>query len=142
MKILLTFIISLFILQARAQTSETSTLKITVTNIKKVKGNIMIGVFNSQNGFLEKGSSIKNVSQKVTENSVVIILNNMKKGDYALAIYQDVNSDNKCNMNFLGVPVEPYGFSQNYKPVLSKPKFNDCKVDLKSDKSITIKLIG
>lgn len=141
MKLISTFIISLLILQAQHQTTETITLRVTVTNIKKIKGSIMVGVFNNQNGFLEKSSAIKNVSQKVTDNSLTIILNNIKKGDYSLAIYHDVNSDNKCNKNFLGIPVEPYGFSKNHKPVLSKPTFDDCKIDLNADKSITIKLI-
>ena len=44
--------------------------------------------------------------------------------------YQDVNSNDKTDSNFLGIPTEPYGFSLNARPFLSKPSFNDTRFTL------------
>ena len=73
-------------------------------------------------------------------NTVEFTFKDVPKGDYAISIYHDVNADKECNMNFIGIPKEPYGFSNNFRPKFAKPTFNDCKIELSTDKSITIKL--
>ena len=124
-----------------SQTTEKFDLKITVTNVKSQKGIVEIGLFNDQKSFLIKGKEYKTSSKVVTDDSVVFILTDLPKADYAVSIYHDVNSDKECNMNFLGIPKEPYGFSQNFKPKFSKPTFDDCKIELKQNQSIVIKLL-
>ena len=138
MNYLLFILISYFNL---SQTTEKFDLKITVTNVKSQKGIVEIGLFNDQKSFLIKGKEYKTSSKVVTDDSVVFILTDLPKDDYAVSIYHDVNSDKECNMNFLGIPKEPYGFSQNFKPKFSKPTFDDCKIELKQNQSIVIKLL-
>lgn len=138
MNYLLFILISYFSL---SQTTEKFDLKITVTNVKSQKGIVEIGLFNDQKSFLIKGKEYKTSSKVVTDDSVVFILTDLPKDDYAVSIYHDVNSDKECNMNFLGIPKEPYGFSQNFKPKFSKPTFDDCKIELKQNQSIVIKLL-
>lgn len=121
--------------------SETVDLEITITNIKTLKGNIELGVYNDPKLFLEKGKAFKSFTKKVSGDSMVIIVKDLPKAEYAVAIYHDVNSDNECNLNFFGFPVEPYGFSNNFKPKLSKPSFSDCKFQVNAkNPSIQIKL--
>ena len=50
-------------------------------------------------------------------------------GTYALAIYQDVNGNSKIDKNFVGIPTEPYAFSDNYIPRIKAPNFDDCKFE-------------
>ena len=119
---------------------ETFDLKVTVTNVKTLKGTVEIGIFNNANTFLEKGKEYKVNSKVVTNNTVEFTFKDVPKGDYAISIYHDVNADKECNMNFIGIPKEPYGFSNNFRPKFAKPTFNDCKIELSTDKSITIKL--
>ena len=116
-------------------------LKVTVTNLNTLKGNIQIGLYNNPNSFPEKTKEFKAYSKAVTNNTMTIVLKDLIKDDYAISLYHDINSDGKCNLNFLGIPIEPYGFSKNFKPVLSKPSFNDCKIELDKNMTIVIKLI-
>ncbi len=122
-------------------TADKVELKITVTNIKAQKGTVEIGVFNNSKSFLKKGEAYKSYVKAVTNDSVVFMLKDLPKGDYAVSLFHDVNGDKKCNFNFIGIPLEPYGFSNNIKPKLSKPSFNDCKLVLKANTTTTIKLI-
>lgn len=140
MKYLFLLLLSVFGLGPPAET-ETADLKIVVTNINAKQGTIELGVFNKPKTFLKKGKEYKTYSQKVTNDTVVFVLKGLKKDHYAISLYHDVNSDNECNLNFLGIPVEPYGFSRNFKPKLSKPSFNDCKIDVNQDIAIAIKLL-
>lgn len=125
----------------KAEPKETVDLKIIITNIQALKGNIQLGVFNNPKTFLEKGKAYKSFSRKVTNDSLVIEFKDVEKNSYAISVYQDKNLDDKCNLNFLGIPTEPYGFSKNFKPKFSKPTFDDCKINAQQNMSIIIKLI-
>ena len=48
-------------------------------------------------------------------------------GEYAAAIYLDENGNNALDKNGIGFPKEPFGFSNNFRPKLGKPKFKNCK---------------
>lgn len=117
-------------------------LTINISNIEKVKGEIRIGVFNKKESFLKEGNAIKEYIIAVDEESEIIIIKDLPKGNYAISLYHDANSDNKCNRNFFGIPKEGYGFSNNYKPKLSAPKYKDCQFLLTENKSIHINLIN
>ncbi|MDR6843422.1 DUF2141 domain-containing protein [Flavobacterium granuli] len=116
-------------------------LKITVTNVKTQKGSVEVGIFNNEKSFLLKGKEYRTGSKVVTNDTIVFVLKDLTQDDYAISLYQDINSDKKCNLNFIGIPTEPYGFSNNFKPKFSKPTFNDCKIEINNNKSIMIKLL-
>ena len=140
----MTFILLLFFLlfiSADSPQRETYDLKVMVTNINTLEGSIEMGVFNTPKSFLRIGEEYKTYSQKVTNDTMIFLLKGYEKDNYAISIYHDVNSDNECNLGFFGIPLEPYGFSKNYRPKLSKPSFNDCKINANHDLSIVIALL-
>lgn len=120
---------------------EEYTLNLSIENIQEVKGNIEIGVYNTSDNFLKEGKAIKTYSIAVTGNSVIQEIKDLPKGDYAISLYHDQNSDGKINRNFIGIPKEPYGFSNNFKPKFSKPSFKDCKFSISANKNLKINLI-
>jgi uncharacterized protein (DUF2141 family) len=69
------------------------------------------------------------------------IINNLPRGEYALAIFHDENADGICNLKLFGIPKEGFGFSNNFRPKLRAPTFKDCKVEILKDMAITINLI-
>ena len=140
-KFIFVLIVLLFVICADSQQTETVDLKIVVTNINTLEGSIEMGVFNTSKTFLLEGKEYKSFSQKVTSDSIIFYLNGFKKDNYAISLYHDINSDKECNLGFLGIPKEPYGFSKNFKPKFSKPSFDDCKINAYEDISISIGLI-
>ena len=135
------FLLLLGVIFGDSQQKDSVDLKILVTNISTLKGSIELGVFNNPKTFLKKGEEYKTYSQKVTNDTIIFFLNDFKKDNYAISIYHDINSDNVCNLSFWGIPVEPYGFSKNFKPKYSKPSFDNCKINAIQNMSIGIKLI-
>ena len=120
---------------------ETVDIKVVITNIKEIKGTIVMGIYNNPSKFLKEGYAYKTVSQKVEGHQVEMTLKGMPKGNYAISLYQDVNSDNKCNRNVVGKPTEPYGFSNGFKRKLAKPSFDDCKVAVNESSTLKVELI-
>lgn len=137
MKYLLLFFPLFF---ANAQT-QTQTLTVTVHNIENVKGTLEIGLFNSDERFLEEGQAYKSISVEVNSSSETIVIKDLPSGTYAISLFHDLNDDKVCNQNFFGIPKEPYAFSNNFKPKLSAPSFEDCQFNLTADKSLKIELI-
>ena len=119
----------------------THNFTIEVTNIKTVKGHVYFALYNNPKNFPKGERFYKRVKVKVGKSSVRYTFKGLANGDYAVAVYHDKNDDNKCNLNLIGVPTEGYGFSRNFRPILSVPKFNDCKINLNTDKTTSIKLI-
>jgi uncharacterized protein (DUF2141 family) len=123
-------------------TSETKGLKLTlhITNIQDACGRIQVGIYNNKSDFPKEGKEFKRVYIKVDAKEVKFTVQDMPPGDYAIAIYHDANTDGQCNSNFLGVPTECYGFSNNVKPFLSAPSFSATKFSLTTDRLLTIRL--
>lgn len=121
--------------------SETKDLKLTITNIQHMEGNLVIGVYNSGGRFLEAGQAFRTISVDVNNGTEVVVVENLPLGTYAVSMYHDKNSNGKCDRNFLGIPKEPYGFSNNFRPKFSAPTFNDCKFILSSDQDMEISLV-
>lgn len=115
-------------------------LTINITNIENIQGTLEIGLFNNNERFLEEGQAFKTISVKVQADSETVVIENLPKGNYAISMYHDKNADGKCNRNFLGIPTEPYGFSNNFRPKFSAPTFEDCQFVLTSNQSLKIEL--
>ena len=122
--------------------TQTVNLTVTITNIESISGTINIGLYNNADVFPEKEKEYKLVILDVEPSEVTYIFKDLPQGEYAIALYHDENRDDECNRNFFGIPKEGYGFSNNVKPVLSAPSFEDTKFKLEESKSIIISLIN
>ena len=60
-------------------------------------------------------------------------------GTYAIGVYVDENENEKLDTNFLGIPKEQYGFSNNAK-AFGIPKFESASFQLNEYKKISIDL--
>ncbi len=137
MKIYLGLLFLFWVCSLAAQNS----LTINVSNIQKIKGNLEIAIFNSDKNFLKKGSNYQKKSVKITGKRMSYTFANLPAGFYAVSVYHDENSNQTFDVNFLGLPVEDFGFSKNFKPKLSAPKFEQVKEWVEDKKTITIELI-
>ncbi|MGB2457981.1 MAG: DUF2141 domain-containing protein [Flavobacteriales bacterium] len=117
-------------------------IEVVVSNINTQQGNIELAVFDKSEVFLQKNKSIKKYSKPVKGNSIKIKVKNLPEGHYAISLYHDVNGDKECNLNLIGIPKEPYGFSNNFKPLYRQPNFEDCQFFVHENQEINISLIG
>lgn len=119
---------------------KTCDLTIVITNLKKSYGIIRIGIYDKKENFPKIGKEYKKLSVKVSSKEFNYTIKDLPAGNYAVALYHDANSDGTCNANLIGVPTESYGFSNNIKPFLSAPSFQDTKFNHAKSSSIYIHL--
>ena len=117
-----------------------SELTIVVDNIEEIQGRILIGVFDKEEDYPEEEKMFKALAIQVDASSVTGVVT-LPKGDYAVALFHDVNNDEVCNTNWIGIPKEAFGFSNNIKPFFSLPSFDKVKVNVEENKIIGISLM-
>jgi uncharacterized protein (DUF2141 family) len=118
--------------------AQTHTLSIQVTNIKNDKGKIGVAIYNSEKDFLKKYYQVK--STKAVKGETTIIVENLPIGYYAISLIHDANENDKMDTNIIGIPKEGFGFSNNVMGTFGPPSFEKAKVEVNSDKSISILL--
>jgi uncharacterized protein (DUF2141 family) len=64
----------------------------------------------------------------------------LKSGEYAFAVFQDLNENGKLDKNWVGIPTEPYGFSNDPVIRFGPPSFKDCLIKLSKESKINILL--
>ena len=101
-------------------------------------GQIVISLLNS----IDSYTSDKNPPFKYTyikadssTSSIIYTFENIPFGKYAIQLFYDKNTNNKLDTYF-GIPREKYGFSNNIKPVFSKPKYEEISFDLNQENII------
>ena len=117
---------------------KTYSLTVTITGLNSDDGNLMIGVYNDKALFLKK--QYKGTIAKITNKTSVVVFENLPQGEYAVSFVHDANNNKKMDTNFLGIPKEDYGCSNNAKGFMGPPKYDDAKFTLSENKSITITL--
>ena len=116
-------------------------LTIKIENIEVLEGDIKIAVFNKSEEFLKQDYIFKKYKKAVKSSTETIIIDDLPKGEYAFILYHDENGDGKLNRNMFGIPREPFAFSNNVKPKLAKPTFEECKFSLEENLVLQTNLI-
>lgn len=120
------------------QTKETATLTLEFSITKHNKGAIFMGLFNSDETYMKE--RYRSAKAEVIDNKAVITITNIEKGTYAYSLFHDVNDNGKMDKNFLGIPKEPYGFSNDLKGRMGPPAFEKAKFDLTGDLTLQISI--
>lgn len=103
-------------------------LVVKVHGIQIQEGSLMIALFDSEENFL--GKRLGGGSKPVNGDSLMFTFKGLSEGVYAVSIFQDINDNKKLDSNFMGIPNEPYAFSNNAKGMFGPPKFEDCKFQI------------
>ena len=75
---------------------------------------------------------------KVVNNKATIIFEDVAKGTYAFSLFHDLNENKKLDTNFLGIPKEPYGFSNGEKGSFGPPKYEEVKFSITKNEIINV----
>ena len=115
-------------------------LTVDIKSIPNTNGTIFIGLFRQKDEFPVFGKQYIGKIIPVTGKKMSYSFPELAQGKYAVAVYHDENKNGKLDKNYLGIPTEAYGFSNNARRTFSAPSFEEAAIDLKSDLTISITL--
>lgn len=113
-------------------------LTVKVENVKPGKGTLYLAFYDNKNDFLDHDNTTFFKAVKADSKVVSVTIPNVKTGWWAMAILQDENGNKKMDYNFLGVPKEKFGFSNNPTIFMAEPSYDECKFYLQSDTTIVV----
>jgi uncharacterized protein (DUF2141 family) len=106
------------------------TLTIEINDLKNNAGQVLLEFDN------ENGEKISGEIQKPANNKCVIVIKNLKPGKYAFKYFHDENKNEKLDTNWLGIPKEAFGFSNNANGVFGPPSLEKTIFELKGNTSM------
>jgi outer membrane protein len=109
-----------------------ATLTISLDNPPE-SGTIEFQLYDSANAFGALRNPAKSVRYNVNDN-VPYLIDDLPPGEYALLVYFDENDNKRIDKNFIGIPVEPIGFSNRYAPK-APPSFSRAAFVIEEDQT-------
>ncbi|MDX2014918.1 MAG: DUF2141 domain-containing protein [Myxococcaceae bacterium] len=112
-----------------ASAAEPGRIEVAVTGVSAAKGLVGCALFASKVGFpLEtKKHAVAQVRVPAANGNATCVFENVAAGEYAVAVVHDTNDNQQADTNFLGIPTEGVGVSNNALPKLSLPTFEACR---------------
>lgn len=119
--------------------SDDITLRVEVVGAKPSSGQIVLSLFDSATHHLKKPlvSLRQNVDAK---GKASFQLSGLDDALYSVSVFYDEDQDGKLNTNFIGIPTELVGFSNNAKGRFGPPTFEQTKIRASSGRPIKIHL--
>jgi uncharacterized protein (DUF2141 family) len=101
-------------------------IHVKILGIRNSAGTVACALFKGPDGFpTEYMHSATNIMMmKVQDKQARCDFADIPPGTYALAVIHDENKDGKLEANWVGVPTEGYGFSNDAKALMSAPSFD------------------
>ena len=101
-------------------------IHVKILNIRISNGPVACALFESPDGFpaeyLHSATNIMVI--KIRDKQARCDFLDIPPGTYALAVIHDENMNGKLDANWMGIPKEGYGFSNNAKALLGTPSFS------------------
>ena len=100
-------------------------IHVTILNIRNSIGTVDCALFDSSSGFPTDTlrSAMRLTAMKVPERTARCDFDDLPAGKYALVVLHDENMNGRIDYNWLGIPREGYGFSNDAHGMLGAPSF-------------------
>lgn len=116
-------------------------LRLRISGIKQGKGDMLVAVFNKEDGFPSETTKAVALLRAVPENGCAeLIIKSLPSGRYAVAFFQDTNRDGVLNTNFIGMPKEGYGVSNNAFNAFSAPTYKEASFSFPQVSELTMSI--
>ena len=115
------------------------TLTIVITNVQSSTGTVMVQVLASEEQFKGEGQ-VAAFAEAAVEGEMRFQTANLPKGEYAFRVMHDENDNGRLDSNFVGMPKEPWAFSNNAMGNFGPPGWDDVRFTLDNNAAITIDL--
>ncbi|MDA0338748.1 MAG: DUF2141 domain-containing protein [Proteobacteria bacterium] len=122
----LTFLLGAIGPTSAEEIPSSATISISLASEGKPKGTFVAALFTTKESFLK--DAVMSVSGPVQlDGTGALVFGGVTPGLYAISVFHDKDSDGKLDTNFIGIPSEPVGVSNNPKARMGSPRFEDAK---------------
>jgi uncharacterized protein (DUF2141 family) len=140
LQLLLLALLTLAVRPRAAVCTAFGTINAQVVSLRNDRGQVICTLFTPADRFPDHSHKGMTIAVPIENKHATCRFRNEAYGSYAIVAFHDENHDGEFNQNWLGMPKEGFGFSDN-PGTLRKPVFNDAKFTLdQTIVNVTIKL--
>lgn len=110
-------------------------LEVELRGLHSAEGQALVALHRQTPGadFPSDASVVANAAAPAATDGVAVVFRDLPAGKYAVAAFHDANGDGELNANFVGMPTEGYGFSNDARGFMGPPSFDDAAFSLDGD---------
>ena len=113
-----------------------SELTVEVQLGRQAGGSVKVALCPSEEAFsTDKGCRL--LQTKAQGEVVRLLAKDLPEGTYAIKAFHDVNDNGVLDTNWMGIPKEPYGFSNDAMGTMGPPKFDQASFVVRKGSSLT-----
>jgi uncharacterized protein (DUF2141 family) len=110
---------------AQAAPPQGSVIHVDVVGLRNNKGKVFCALYASAEGFpKDSQKAIRRDTSSISEKNAACEFSGIEPGTYAVSLFHDENSNGKLDTNFLGIPREGVGASNDARGHMGPPKFD------------------
>ncbi len=110
-----------------AAAADGGSVSIEVDGLRSDRGEVRGALYASRDGWAEEGRQIATCAAPVRGHTATCVLEDVPPGQYAFAFLHDEDDDGQLDRNFIGIPDEGFGFSNDARPGLGAPSFESAR---------------
>jgi len=106
-------------------------LRVHVIGLRNDRGNVRCSLFSSAEGFpADTDQRATTIVAPISNRNATCEFAGIGPGVYAIVLFHDENADGSFNRNWIGLPQEGYGFSNDARAYFRPPSFKDASFSL------------
>ncbi len=128
-----------------AGAAPTHTLRVHISGLRGARGALVCRLFPNRTGFPAKPAEKMEQRSEITIDATTklptasCVFSGLADGTYAVTAFHDENGNGTLDTNFIGIPVEGVGVSNNHRG-FGPPSWEDSRFPLDRDLSIDLSL--
>ncbi|HYE51518.1 MAG TPA: DUF2141 domain-containing protein [Azospirillaceae bacterium] len=107
--------------------AQAAQVTVTVSNAVAGRGEIRASIFDGAAAFDKGDDPVAAVRLRVHGEGGTFAFD-LPEGRYVVRVFQDIDRDGKLGTNMLGIPSEPFGFSNDAMGTMGPPSFDQAVV--------------
>lgn len=119
--------------------AQPGSLTVNVSGIRNTNGTLIACIHRDKNGFptCQKSATAIRQNLRISGSSMTVRFTNVKPGAYAVSIQHDEDGNGKLKTNFIGMPKEGVGVSNNPGGI---PNWKKAQIQIGSGTTISVSM--
>ena len=117
-----------------------ASISVEVQNIKESSGQIGCALFDEADGFPMEASYVAQQWREADKKGVTCIFDSISEGIYAVSVSHDMNGNKETDTNLFGIPKEDWGVTNNVRPKMRAPTFDEAKFEVNGDTHLVVRI--
>jgi uncharacterized protein (DUF2141 family) len=107
-------------------------LRIDISNVRNRNGVILLSVYSSPQEYPYHPFRTYEVKKdSLKQGNLSTVITDLNSGTYGMCLLDDENRSGGMEYNFIGIPLEGYGFANNVRPLIKHPDYDRCLFTLR-----------